>query len=100
MRFLAACVLSTHYHIVVQARRVRLSQAMHWLNLRYAHYFNRRYELFGHVFAERFSTRVLDSEERLIDACRYVLLNPVNAGLCERAEDWPWSYSRYGLDAA
>src|SRR5947208_1059680 len=56
VRFLAACVLSTHHHVVVQARRVRLSQAMHWLNLRYAHYFNRRYELFGHVFAERFST--------------------------------------------
>ena len=52
----------------------------------------------GHVFAERFGVRVIDGEERVFETCAYVLLNPVKAGLCERVEDWPWSYSRYGLD--
>jgi hypothetical protein len=39
-------------------------------------------------------------DDYLFDACAYVVLNPVRAGLCIRAEDWPWSFSRYGLAAA
>ena len=96
----AACVLSTHYHLVLEAPVVALSNGVHELNWRYARYFNERYARFGHVFAKRFQTRVLDGEERVFETCAYVLLNPVKARLCERVEDWPWSYSRYGLGAS
>jgi putative transposase len=96
----SACVLSTHYHLVVDATVEALSKGMHQLNWRYARYFNKRYETFGHVFAERFSTRAIDDETRVFDTCAYVLLNPVKAGVCDRVEDWPWSYSRYGLHAS
>jgi REP element-mobilizing transposase RayT len=93
----AACVMSTHYHLVLEARVEALSKGAQQLNWRYARYFNRRYGLFGHVFAERFGTRSLEGEERVFECCAYVLLNPVKARLCDRVEDWPWSYSRYGL---
>ncbi len=93
----AACVLSTHYHLVVDARVDALSGGIHLLNWQYARYFNERYTSFGHVFAERFQTRALEGEDRVFDTCAYVLLNPVKAALCERVEEWPWSYSRYGL---
>ena|SRR2546428_9731165 len=93
----AVCVLSTHYHLVLEARVEALSKGVHQLNWRYARSFNERYELFGHVFAERFQTRALEGEERVFETCAYVLLNPVKARLCERVEEWPWSYSRYGL---
>lgn len=63
-------------------------------------YFNRKHGRFGHVFADRFSTRVIDGEQYLFDACAYVLLNPVRAGLCERLDEWPWSYSSFGLEAS
>jgi REP-associated tyrosine transposase len=95
----AACVLSTHYHAVVEAQVDILSRAIHELNWRYARYFNRRYSRFGHVFAERFSSRAIEGDDRVFETCAYVLLNPVKAGQCERVRDWPWSYSRYGLDA-
>jgi REP-associated tyrosine transposase len=94
----AACVMSTHYHLVVDTSVKALSAGMHHLNWRYARYFNERYESFGHVFAERFKTRALLDETRIYDTCVYVLLNPVKARLCQRSEDWPWSYSRYGLE--
>ena len=89
--------MGTHYHLVVDTLRANLSRGMHRLNWLYALGFNERYELFGHVFADRFSVRAIESEEYLYDACAYVVLNPVRAGLCDRVEDWPWSYSRYGL---
>jgi putative transposase len=93
----AFCVLGTHYHLVLDARRADLSRGLHRLNWLYAMHFNERYDLFGHVFADRFSARVIESEEHVFEACAYVVLNPVKARLCERAEDWPWSYSRYGV---
>jgi REP element-mobilizing transposase RayT len=96
----AACVLSTHYHLVVETRVKALSQGMHQLNWRYARYYNERYETFGHVFAERFQTRALEGEDRVFDTCAYVLLNPVKARLCDRVEQWPWSFSRFGLSVS
>lgn len=94
------CLMGTHYHAVVETRRESLSSGLHRLNFLYATRFNDRHGRFGHVFSERFSTRVIESEEYLFDACTYVLLNPIRAGLCDRTEEWPWSYSRYGHDLA
>jgi REP-associated tyrosine transposase len=94
---LAACVMTTHYHAVVEAACLNLSHAMQWFHSRYARAFNSRYSRFGHVFAERFQCRVVE-EDGVFDRCGYVLGNPLKAGLCDRIEDWPWSYSRHGLD--
>lgn len=96
----AACVLSTHYHIVLETARPALSSGLQKLNWRYARYVNQRHGGFGHVFADRYSVRVIASEEYLFEACAYVLLNPVRAGLCVNVEDWPWSYGPRGLLAA
>ena len=89
--------MTTHYHAVVQAACTNLSLAMQWFHSRYARAFNRRHGRYGHVFAERFQCRVIDSEEYVFDACDYAVLNPVKAGLCDRVEEWPWSYSRYSV---
>jgi putative transposase len=91
----AYCLMSTHYHLVVDAELHALSSGMQRLNGCHALGFNRRHRRYGALFAERFSSRVIESEEYLFDACAYVLLNPVKAGLCDRAEDWPWSYNRF-----
>lgn len=91
----ALAVLSTHYHIVLESTGRKLSAGLHWLNGRYAREFNKRHGRFGHVFAERFQARVIESEEYLYDSCAYVFQNPVQAGLCDRSEDWPWSYCRF-----
>ena len=95
----AHCLMGTHYHLVLETTREALSAGLHRLNWRYAMRFNSKYRLFGHLFAGRYSARVVESEEYLHDACAYVLLNPVRAGLCDRIEQWPWSYYRHGLDA-
>ncbi len=91
----AFTLLSTHYHLVVETTRRSLSEGLFRLNGAYAHRFNKRHERFGHVFAERFRARVIESEDYLYDACAYVTQNPVAAGLCDAPEEWPWSYSRH-----
>ena len=93
----AFCLMTTHYHLVLETTRPHLSGGLHELNGRYARVFNNRYGRYGHLFAERFSARVIEDEDHLYDACTYVLMNPVKARLCDRAEEWPWSFSRFDL---
>jgi REP element-mobilizing transposase RayT len=93
----AYCLMTTHYHLVIESTRRALSAGLRELNGRHARSFNRRHGRFGHLFAARFTCKVIDSDEYLFDACSYVMLNPVQAGLCDRFEDWSWSYSRFGL---
>jgi putative transposase len=87
----AYCLMTTHVHLVIATRRLSLSAGMHWLAGLYAQRFNNRHERRGHLFENRFSTRVLDDEEHWQETCRYVFDNPVKAGLCEKASEWPWS---------
>jgi putative transposase len=94
LRYDAWCLMTTHFHVVIEAPRAALSNGMHWLNGVYAQRFNLRHERRGHLFENRFSAYALGSEEHWVNACRYVFDNPVKAGLCERASDWPWSGGR------
>ena len=89
------CLMPNHFHLVLEGDLDKVSAGMHQLNGLYAARFNRRHERSGHLFQGRFGLRVIEDESYLEDACRYVLENPVRAGLCECVEDWPWSaYSR------
>ena len=95
-RVLAFCLMTTHYHLVVQTRPARLSKGIHRLQTLHAMQFNRRHERFGHLFADRFSAKPIEHEEGLKAVCRYVMLNPVRAGMVATAWDWPWSAWEWG----
>jgi putative transposase len=94
----ALCLMPNHYHFVVETTRAALSEGMHRVNGLYAEAFNAKYRRSGHLFCDRFTARTIEDEAYVRAACRYVVLNPVRAGLCEHAEDWPWTRSRYGFD--
>jgi putative transposase len=87
----AYCLLPNHYHLVVETTRDGLTGGMHKLNGRYAQRFNRRYDRVGHVFQNRFSSYVIETEEHFLRALEYVRANPVEAGRCSRLDEWPWS---------
>jgi len=92
----AFCLMTNHYHLVLDATREDLSDGMQILNGFYAQGFNGKHQRWGHVFGDRFWSRSLQEEE-LERTCLYVMQNPVRAGLCERTADWPWSGCRYEL---
>jgi hypothetical protein len=64
---------------------------MQELNGRYSRRTNSRYGRTGHLFQNRFSATAISHDAHLLEACRYVVLNPIRARICSRAEDWPWS---------
>lgn len=90
----AECRMTNHYHLVVTTRRANLSRAMHDLNGKYAQAWNRRHAHVGHVLQGRFTCQLVQDEVYLATVCRYVVLNPVSAGIAASPEDWPWSSYR------
>jgi putative transposase len=91
----ALCLMTTHYHLVLHSTQPELSRGLQWLLGRYAQAFNGRHSRFGPLFAGRFTARAIEGERYLRAACRYVVENPVRAGMCDSVEDWPWAHSRY-----
>jgi len=90
----AFCLMTTHYHLLVLDVEASASEAMRDLNGRYARWVNRRRGRRGALFDGRFrETPVLD-DSHFLSCVRYLALNPVDAGLCERAADWRWSSHR------
>ena len=96
----AFCLMTTHYHLLVGARRDDLSAGLHRLNGIYAQAFNHRYTRRGHLVSGRYWADAIETDERFEVAWRYVLLNPVRAGLCTDPSEYRWCGSRYGRDVA
>jgi len=92
------CLMTNHFHLVLETVRPLLSAGMQRLNGRYAGWFNRKYGRTGHLFGDRFGARVVESDSYLAEVCTYVINNPVRAGLCAHPADWPWSASRFGFE--
>jgi REP element-mobilizing transposase RayT len=95
----AFCLMPNHHHLIVETHRDLISVGLRQLNGRYAQAFNERHGRSGHLFGDRFAAFLIRSDEHLRAAIEYVLQNPVRAGLCRRAEDWPWSGARRPLSS-
>lgn len=87
----AYCLMSTHYHLLVETPKGNISSGMHRLNGPYARWFNKRHGFEGHLFQDRFYSVAVESDVHLLEVFRYITLNPVRAGLCSHAAHWPWS---------
>lgn len=90
----AYCLLDNHYHLLIETPDPNLSLGMRQLNGIYTQSFNRDHRRVGHVFQGRFKSILVEKETYLLELCRYVVLNPVRAGLVTEPGAWPWSSYR------
>ena len=88
----AFCLMPNHVHLVFEVETIEaLSKTMQRLNGRYAQWFNLTYGFNGHLFQGPYGAVAAQSESHALEMIRYVVLNPVRAGLCARPAAWPWS---------
>jgi len=90
----AYCLMDNHYHLLIETPDANLSKGMRRLNGVYTQAFNRSNDRVGHVFRGRYKAILVDKQNYLLELARYIVLNPVRAGMVRSAKDWPWSSYR------
>jgi len=77
----AYCLMDNHYHLLLETPQGNLSAGMRQVNGVYTQRFNRRHGRVGHIFQGRFKAILVERESYLLELCRYLVLNPVRAGI-------------------
>ena len=88
------CLMSNHYHLLIETPDANLSKGMRQLNGVYTQKYNRYHGRVGHVFQGRYKAILVEKENYLLELSRYIVLNPVRAGMTRSAWEWPWSSYR------
>jgi len=83
--------MDNHVHLIINDNGNDISQIMKSISISYVILFNRKYQRTGHLFQDRFKSRLIDSEEYLLKVSKYIHNNPVKVGISERPEDYRWS---------
>ena len=98
----AWCLMDNHYHLLIQTPDGNLSRGMRQLNGVFTQTSNRRHGRVGHLFQGRFKAILVDGDAYLLELSRYVVLNPVRAGMANDPSNWRWSSYRStaGLEPA
>ncbi len=92
------CIMSNHVHLVIKSEPDDLASAFKSLNIKFAMYYNRKYQMVGHVFQDRFKSEVVETDEYLVNVIRYVHNNPVKAKIVDNPEMYEWSsYKDYSF---
>ncbi len=94
------CLMPNHFHLLIETPEPNRGAGMQVLNLSYARWFNWRHRRVGHVFQGPYGLVHVTRDAHLMELCRYIVLNPVRAGLAPEPGGWPWSSYRAtaGLD--
>lgn len=96
----AYCLMTNHFHLLLETPEANLSRGMRRLNGAYSQHFNRRHERVGHLLQGRFHSVLVERDSHLLELARYVVLNPVRSGMVLVPESYRWSSLRATLGLA
>jgi REP element-mobilizing transposase RayT len=87
----AYCLMSNHYHLLVETPDANLSKGMRQLNGVFTQSMNRKHHRVGHLFQGRYKAILVDKDAYLLELCRYIVLNPIRAKMVNSPDEWLWS---------
>ena len=91
------CLMSNHYHLLIETSTDNLSKFMRQLNMNYAIYFNKKYKRVGHLWQGRFKSWYVTNEAYLYTLMLYIEQNPLKANMVKTLEAYPYSSYHYFL---
>jgi REP element-mobilizing transposase RayT len=87
----AYCLMSNHFHLLLETGTIDVWRFMKAIAFKYAMQYNNRYGYKGHVFENRYVSRIIDTDDYFLQVSRYIHLNPVKAKMAVHPEDYTWS---------
>jgi REP element-mobilizing transposase RayT len=87
---LSYCLMGTHLHLLIETPHPNFAEGMRWLHGHYGRCFNKQHRRDGHLFRRRYHDEPILTEGHLLNAVGYIVVNPVEAGLCRDPREWPW----------
>lgn len=94
-QLLAYTIMDNHYHILIKTNKDPINKIMFYINNVVGKYLNRELHRTGHVFENRYSCSLVDTDAYLIWLLRYIHRNPVRAHICSNVDDYKWSSHYY-----
>ena len=92
VKLLAYCIMDNHLHVLMNSSNISdMSNFMKIINIRYARYYNKKYNRVGYVFRDRYKSQPIVNEHYLLRCMRYIHNNPVKAGISKEITDYQWS---------
>lgn len=85
------CLMTNHVHLMIKTSDKPLADFMGRINSRYTKYFNKKYECSGHLFQGRYFSDIVRDNTQILEASRYIHLNPVKAKIVSSPCDYRWS---------
>jgi len=92
------CLMSNHYHLLMETPEGNLSQVMQHNNGSYTTYYNVKRKRSGHLFQGRYHAVLVEANTYALELSRYIHLNPVRAGIAKLPEEHPWSSHSYYIN--
>lgn len=99
-RISAYCLMSNHYHLLVQTPKGNLSRCMRHVNGVYTQRFNRRHKKEGQLFRGRYKAVLVEGDSHLLEVLRYIHRNPLTAEIVKSLGDYSWSSHKGYLSQA
>lgn len=87
----AYCILDNHLHILVKEGKEKISDIVKRIEMKYAAYYNTKYERVGHLFQGRFASEPVNDMPYFHRLLRYIHRNSVKAMEARSAEEYPYS---------
>lgn len=90
----AYCLMGNHLHLLLEQGDEPLGETMKRISVRYAQWFNRKYQRSGHLFQDRYKSEAVEDDAYFSTVLYYIYQNPVKAGLCKKADNYRWGSRR------
>ena len=90
----AYCLMGNHIHILLKEGKEDLTLVFKRIAGHYVYWYNWKYHRCGHLFQDRFKSEPVEDDGYFLTVLRYIHQNPIKAGICKKAEDYPYSSMR------
>ena len=92
----AYCLMGNHLHLLLKINETPLESIMKRIVTKFVYFYNTKYARIGHLFQDRYKSEPVEDDKYLLQAVKYIHLNPVKAGMCAKPEDYVFSsYNEY-----